>query len=146
MVNKMKNGKNGLRNLPTQIGPSQILQSEIEKNETIYKNQLTEQSKREQLSLWWILIIDIPAGAILLLSKGLGYVKTPSANMEDMQLDMRLAIYNILKAADKTQLQTQTPVVSNTGFSKLYHRSYNKRFSLVLVLLSILQLMTWKMF
>ena len=41
---------------------------------------------------------EIPAGAIVLLSRGLGFVKAPSLDTLDVQLDMRSAGNNIFRA------------------------------------------------
>ena len=43
---------------------------------------------------------DIPAGAISILGKGLNFTPTPSINMQEEQLDMRLATNNILRTAE----------------------------------------------
>ncbi len=70
---------------------------------------------------------DIPAGAIVLLSRGLGFVKTPNLDRLDIQLDMRSAGNNILNAADKIHLPTPTVAPSpSTIPSKLRNRTYHK--------------------
>ena len=72
--------------------------------------------------------IEVPAGAIVLLSKGLGFVKTPSLDKQGVQLDMRAATNKIKTAADKIH---QVPnslnhTASSTIPAKLKTNNYHK--------------------
>ena len=70
---------------------------------------------------------EVPAGAIVLLSRGLGFVKTPYFNPLDVQLDIRSAGNNILSAADKIHLSpTSGEPRTNTIPPKLKNRTYFK--------------------
>ena len=71
--------------------------------------------------------MDIPAGAIVLLSRGLGFVKTPSLDKIQIQLDMRSAANNIRSTADKLQSGPSSGFVpSNSIPPKLKNRNYHK--------------------
>ena len=64
----------------------------------------------------------IPDGAIAVLGKGLSFTPTPTINIQEEQLSMRLATNNILRTADKPP-ENHSNIKSSIP-SKLSHKSY----------------------
>ena len=65
---------------------------------------------------------DVPEGAISVLGKGLNFTPTPTLNVKEEQLDMRLATNNILRTANISP-ENQTNIKSSIP-SKLSRKVY----------------------
>ena len=66
---------------------------------------------------------DIPDAAIAVLGKGLGFIPTPSLDIEGTRLDMRLSTNRILNKA-KASTHSRTNENNNSGLSKLRKKIY----------------------
>ena len=64
----------------------------------------------------------MPAGALALLGKGLNFTPTPTENIREEQLDMRLNSNRILQAANSSRENDVN--IKSTVPAKLSHKRY----------------------
>ena len=91
-----------------------------------------------------VLIEQVPNGALALLGKGLNFTPTPSIDVREEQLDMRLNTNRILQAADKScenETNIKLTLPGNYLIKDIQHLSQQKS-KLSTTLLTLLQVST----
>ena len=89
------------------------------------RKKKTEESAKKAIDSGSVVVLvekDVPEGAISVLGKGLNFTPTPTLNVKEEQLDMRLATNNILRTANISP-ENQTNIKSSIP-SKLSRKVY----------------------
>ena len=92
------------------------------------KIQKTAKRLIEEGSVVVLINEEVPDSAIAVLGKGFGFVPTPTLNIEDTRLDMRLTTNRILTNAKLPARNESAPYPDNNGkLSKLYRKHYGPK-------------------
>ena len=103
----------------------------MKKKQTNYKRRAKRRKKKtedqaknaiESGSVVVLVNKEIPAGAVAILGKGLNFIPTPTENIMEEQLDMRLNTNRILQAANISP-ENQSNIKSSIP-SRLSHKKY----------------------
>ena len=110
-----------------------LTQTKIKKRRNFKKRQHRNDRKVERyakraLDTGSVVVLvneDIPAGALALLGKGLGYIPTPTRDNIDLRLDMKLVTNKILNYSNRVLSgETGIPNISNLP-AKLRRKNYS---------------------